>query len=514
MCKKFKIRLNYKALFWTIFTVGAVVRILGLVANQSAGINQDEAFAGYEAWSLLHYGVDSYGNAFPMYFVSWGSGMNVLNSYLMIPFVALFGLKEWVIRLPQLILAVLCLPVMYDFTRRIFGKNIGILSMFLLAISPWHIMLSAWGLESNLAPGFLLIGAYFFLLGCEEKRWFLVLSAAFYGLSLYCYAILWVAVPFIVLFEYIIALYIGKLKFCRQIWYSLAVLFVLALPCMLFLLVNSGTIPEIKTAFFTIPKLVKSRINEVNAKLFLKRFFKAGGVIINQTDGHIFNATEQFGMFYQISLPFIIVGVYVAFRDGILSVIKKTNNKKWLIICQLLGCLPAIISIDANINRINCLHIPLIICIGLGIWQVGAWVNCKFKLTALAVYVASFALFCTMYFGTYRNALAENFQSGVGDALNYAMQSEKQICYSPDISYSKILFYSKTSPVDYKKSVKYMNFPSGFLIVESFDRYKRGYNLNELSDNYVYVIPSDAKEVFEKARFNIKSFGRYSVAFK
>ena len=39
------------------------------------GLNQDEAFSAYEAYSLLHYGMDSSGYAFPVYFNAWGSGM-------------------------------------------------------------------------------------------------------------------------------------------------------------------------------------------------------------------------------------------------------------------------------------------------------------------------------------------------------------------------------------------------------------------------------------------------------
>ena len=57
---------------------------------------------------------------------------------------------------------------------------------------------SRWGLESNLAPGFLLFGLYFFLRGMEDSRWLLP-SALMYGLALYCYATLWPFVPLILL---------------------------------------------------------------------------------------------------------------------------------------------------------------------------------------------------------------------------------------------------------------------------------------------------------------------------
>ena len=71
--------------FWILFSVflllGIFIRVwrFGTVPG---GINQDEAFAGYEACSLLNYGVDSAGYRSPCNIVSWGSGMNVLESYL------------------------------------------------------------------------------------------------------------------------------------------------------------------------------------------------------------------------------------------------------------------------------------------------------------------------------------------------------------------------------------------------------------------------------------------------
>ena len=145
-----------------IVLIGCIVRITEF-GSLPAGLNQDEAFAGYEAYSLLNYGTDSWGYTNPCYFVSWGSGMNVLESYLAMPFIALFGLSVETFRMPQLICACLSLPVFYLLLKEMFNKKIAIIGLFVLSVSPWHIMLSRWGLESNLAPAFLLFGLYFFV---------------------------------------------------------------------------------------------------------------------------------------------------------------------------------------------------------------------------------------------------------------------------------------------------------------------------------------------------------------
>ena len=67
--------------------IGARVWRFGAVPG---GINQDEAFAAYEAYSILRTGLDTSGYPFPVYLTAWGSGMNALESYLMMPFIALF----------------------------------------------------------------------------------------------------------------------------------------------------------------------------------------------------------------------------------------------------------------------------------------------------------------------------------------------------------------------------------------------------------------------------------------
>nr|MDD6335196.1 hypothetical protein [bacterium] len=47
--------------------IGFFIRLSGL-GRIPGGLNQDEAFAGYEAWALLTSGTDSSGYGFPVYY--------------------------------------------------------------------------------------------------------------------------------------------------------------------------------------------------------------------------------------------------------------------------------------------------------------------------------------------------------------------------------------------------------------------------------------------------------------
>ena len=83
-----------------LLILGAALRLCALGALPF-GLNQDEASAGYEAFALLTAGIDRCGKSWPVLFISWGSGQNVLMSYLAIPFIALCGLNEWTLLLPN-----------------------------------------------------------------------------------------------------------------------------------------------------------------------------------------------------------------------------------------------------------------------------------------------------------------------------------------------------------------------------------------------------------------------------
>ena len=203
----------YRFLFLLFLGIGILARTWQF-GEVPGDINVDEAYAGYEAYSLLHYGMDSHGYNFPVYLMTWGSGMSALNSYLMIPFMAIFGAQTWVIRIPQLLVGVFTLLAVYFIVKKTINVTAALCALFLLAVSPWHIMLCRWGLDANLAPGFVMFGFCFFLYGLEKRKYFLF-SALMYGLSLYCYATIWPFIPLMLVLQIVYALIYRKLCFSK-----------------------------------------------------------------------------------------------------------------------------------------------------------------------------------------------------------------------------------------------------------------------------------------------------------
>ena len=254
---------KYTILFCLILVFGSILRLMQL-GKVPGGYQMDEAYGAFNAYSLFHSGIDSTGHSYPVYFESWGGGQNALNSYLMLPFMVFTGGKitPLVVRLPQAIVAILSLVAVYFLMKEMVDEAAGLWAMLLLSVCPWHIMMSRWGLESNLAPGFLLFGLTFFVYGLKKPR-LLILSALSYGLSLYCYATIWPIVPLLLLLEWGYGFLTKTLKIDKYFVIHVVIIGLLALPLLAFLLVNREILPEFSIGPFSVYVMTDFRVNEI-----------------------------------------------------------------------------------------------------------------------------------------------------------------------------------------------------------------------------------------------------------
>lgn len=513
--KFFKYTLPVPVIAMYLIAIGCLIRLVYL-GGVPGGMNQDEAYAGYEAYSMLHSGTDSWGYAFPVYFTSWGSGMNVLESYLMMPFVAVFGLCPLAVRLPQAIVACFSLVVFYRLFRRLFDDKVALAGLFLLTICPWHIMMARWGLESNLAPGFLLFGLYFFVLGQEDSRKYM-LSALFYGLSLYAYATIWTLVPMMLVLQLAYLLYVKKIKFDRYLVLSVLILAVLALPLILFLLINMGYMEEVKTSFFSIPKLLSMRNGEVSLKDMPENFGKLWDMLMSQNDGLYWNTTPKFGLYYKGVLAFAVLGGIYCLKRTVQSLRKRVyDGAAFLLIsfvCTLLlGCM-----ISVNANRINSIHIGIVGFCGIGLYLFIKYLGKEFahigELLA-AVFCAAFFLFTKFYFTEYEENISVTFNQGLGEAVEYVKEAfpEEEVHVSASFSHSLILFYDKTPVQEYMDTVQYSNYPSPYLAAKSFGRYRfdggTGYAAG------VSILPAQIAAAYEQQGYGAQYFDSVGVVWK
>jgi len=175
--KPFFARWKTLILFTLILIIGIFARTWEY-ADLPPGLNVDEASIGVEAYYLYKYGMDRYGMTYPVHLISWGSGQNAFYAYLLIPFVALKGINAFSVRLPMMFAGILAMPLMFIAGKKLLGEKFALLSMFFLAISPWHIVNSRWAVESNIMP-FLFLAGFTALTLANKKNWWIVVSSIF-----------------------------------------------------------------------------------------------------------------------------------------------------------------------------------------------------------------------------------------------------------------------------------------------------------------------------------------------
>lgn len=180
-----------KALFLSIILISLSLRLF-LLGEIPAGITNDEADIGYDAYSVLLTGKDQWGQFLPTTsFKGFGDYRLPAYTYLVVPTVQMFGLSEFSVRLPSAIFGTLSVVVIYFLAVKLFEREkykhaIGIVSMALLGVSPWAMGLSRIGIESNVAIAFFLMAFYVFL-SSKKNIYLLLLSFVLFASTVYIY---------------------------------------------------------------------------------------------------------------------------------------------------------------------------------------------------------------------------------------------------------------------------------------------------------------------------------------
>lgn len=169
------------------------------------GLHRDEAFLGYNAYSILKTGRDITGAWYPIHLRSFlysPAGY----SYASIPFIAMLDLSAFSVRLASAFSGTLTIFVTFLLLLTLFRDDkyrhiLALAGSFLLAISPWHINLSRTATENSLATLLITSGTLLFLLA-RKKYAYLLTSYCLFFISLITYqaprAFLPLFIPFLI----------------------------------------------------------------------------------------------------------------------------------------------------------------------------------------------------------------------------------------------------------------------------------------------------------------------------
>lgn len=521
--------MNQKKLLWlapfSLLLLGSLLRLVYL-GSMPGGMHQDESFVAWNAYALLQEGMDSAGHVWPVYMADWGDGHSALYVWLLMPILALNGghVTPFLSRLPQALISIATLWTVYCLIKRMFGRSLGLWSLFLLAICPWHIMMSRWGLDANLAPGFLIFGLYFFIRGLEKEP-YLLLSGLFYGLSLYSYAVIWPIVPIMLLLQLVYGLYHKKLRISRYSILASVLLFLLALPLLLFILVNSEIIPEISLPFLTIPKMGGYRGGEVAFTIrgMWSNLRKTLSLLYHQSNGSPFDILLPWGLFYDIGRVFIIIGVGCLLWNTLRSLWQKKFSYEYFLFVPLLGGGITCMLVSAVLHQINSLYIPLVLCEAYGVsctitllQKRKEIIGKAFASLVAVVYSICCILFQKDYYTDYRELVNAYFAIGIEECVDFALEQ----CHSRQIDtitvekgaqWPRLLLYTETLPSEYLSSVEYDVAPAPGSFVSGGIRINTRINYEAISQESIYIIYYTDVPVFEKD-FRLTQFHDWYVA--
>ncbi|MEI8084633.1 MAG: glycosyltransferase family 39 protein [Paludibacter sp.] len=515
---------NHRLIVWFLMSIGLAIRLLG-ISIFPAGLNQDEASIGYEAFSILTTGFDRNGFSYPVHLVSWGNGQNALYAYLSMPFIKLFGLNVFSVRIVNAIFSSLSLLIFYLIFKKIVDKNKALVALAILSICPWSIMSARWGLECNIFPPLFLLGIWLLLKGIYTSQRYFLLSFLIFAVSLYAYGPSYLILPvfFALLLPYLLFHKKISIKYCLL---SSTLFIITALPIILFVIINHFDFPTIQFANITIPRLESNRTNQIFNLLghdFLINLIKNAvhffNVLFLQTDGNDYNAIPSFGTIYSISLPFFIIGLVKVLKNKVF--LKEAHHYifvSWLLCSFILGFTSSV-----NINRINIIFFPILYFVVLGLFDVYRMLNSEFqtryRLFLIGLYSLYFVLFVSYYFVVFNEKIKTDFSFGLGEAIQYADKINPNdtiniTTNSINMPYIYVCFYAKIEPSNFRKTIVYKKYEdnmnnNGFREVKSFGRYTFG--INKSAQNAISIL-SEEEVLLKNIDISCaKKFGNYYV---
>src|SRR5258708_5680314 len=154
----FNFRFSIKKGTWSILlgiiVIASVLRLWRL-GSVPLSPDWDEAALGYNAYAILHTGRDEYGKFLPLVLQSFNDYKPALYTYIALPFIAIFDLSVFAVRLPSALFGIITVFATFFLVKELTKRNdVALLSSFFLAISPWHIQFSRVAFETNVGLAF------------------------------------------------------------------------------------------------------------------------------------------------------------------------------------------------------------------------------------------------------------------------------------------------------------------------------------------------------------------------
>lgn len=525
---------NYLILLF-IIVVAAFLRFYQLGTNPPS-LTWDEASWGYNAYSLGVDGRDEFGRFLPIdYLESFGDFKPPAYAYLDIIPIKFLGLNPFAVRFPSAFLGVLTVLLTYFLVGRIFWQSkskdlYALLSSLFLAISPWHVMLSRAAFEANVTTFLTVLGIWFFLIGIQNKKWFLLLSAVSFALSIYTFNTARIVAPLLVLS---LAVGFRKELFMRKKQVILAIILgiLLLLPTARFLLSAKASLRFREVNIFSDIGVIENTNQEIAndsnafwskiihnrrftyASLYLRHYFDnlSSSFLFIKGDGNPKFSTQAVGQMYLWDLPFFIAGVFILFR--------KKEGYWWVIpLWLILGIIPAGTARETPHALRTEITLPTFqIITAMGVATFLFWIKnmdlkqyFRFSISAFIfiILLINFLYFYHDYNAHYAREFSREWQYGYEDSIRYVSKAYGnynliEVTSELGRPYIYYLFFTKTNPNNFRKTAKIHHDAFGFVNVLGYDKFRFMNNLDNKKGRILYI--NSSHNIPKKARV-LKTF--------
>lgn len=434
-------------LVFLVVVLGFILRI-NQVTEVPPSLNWDEVSIGYNAYSVLKTGRDEWGQLLPIFFKSYGEYKLPVQIYGSIPAIAIFGLNDFGVRSTPVIYGTLTVLLMFFLGRALFkNKYIGLISAFLLAISPWHIHLTRGSFESSFALFWLSFGVWFLVKGFRNKKWWIISMTPF-ALGVYTYNSARIFIPLL--------LFVTLAIYFRDFWKNKTTTIVacllflgLIVPMVIFTLSGAGSaryklvsvtddpglLPKINeqrgksTLPQPLPRLVHNKITYI-ASIYITNYlahFTPDFLFLNGAP-HKQHHVQGIGQLYLFQAPFLLIGIWFIF--------KRKEKFRWLLAgWVLLGFVPVSVTHDSIPHALRTLvTVPAFqFFTAFGIYEAYLWIKKRslaIKIfgiaTFLIVVVVSIGLYLQNYYLVYPKLYSRDWQYGYAQVVDYIAEHKNE----------------------------------------------------------------------------------------
>lgn len=300
----------------------------------------------------------------------------------------------------------------------------------------------------------------------------------------------------------------------KQAIRSLAIVIVVDLPLILYVIINTFDLPELKILFITIPRLTANRYQEISSifskdflQVSIQNFVDSMKLFIGQTGDHPWNMISFFGITYVFSLPFTLMGIRKSFS--------KENRTKNINICFNIWFIAAFLLLfvcEPNTNRCNCFILPLVYYTVVGIKLVMENIP-QARNIIILMYVIAFLAFDYNYFylGSKNTAY---FETDIQEMVEYVDNLDVDKIYidkSFTEPYIYVSLYSKYNTKDFNNTVEYYTKGQNFDQVKSFGKYNFYIPENIGKEKAVYVVQNSKKLDIDYSEYKVTTLEGFTI---